>query len=119
MESVVWMETSDFAPKWLEASSHDRTLRFKTAGCEVRVECEAAHRRESDKGGVGARGASTAGMVRCWQGLLFLCRSCLIFVLAARLHAALPMKDNSTYFETLAKANRGRRCLEPKQKKTR
>ena len=38
-----------------------------------------AHRRESGKGSVGARGASAAGMVRCRQRLMLLCRSYLFF----------------------------------------
>ena len=36
-----------------------------------------AHRRESDKGSVGARGASAAGMVCCWQ-IAVVCRSYLV-----------------------------------------
>ena len=68
-------------------------------------------------GSVGARGASAAGMVRCRQTLLFLRRSCMMFVLMARPQATAPMKVNSTHFETLAKAHRGRLCSYPKDKK--
>ena len=101
----------------LEASSHDRTLRFQAAGCKVKSGKRnpqpppwTARRRESDKGSVGARGARAAGMVRSRQILLLSCRSYLCLALVARLQATTPMKVNLTHFQTLAKANRGRPC---------
>ena len=56
-------------------------------------------------------------MVSCGKRLLWLCRSCLIFVILARPQATTPMKVASTHFGTLPKAKRGRWCSYPMQKK--